>query len=472
MGCHGYLQNTRFKRAPLFFARPGCKLPSGVASKRQRGPMDRVRVEEIARALSEERGWGAPRFIDAGNSAAVFEVQVPNHGAAALKVYDPQFFAGDNAVIETKRVELQAQLKGHGNPHLIDMIETGSISGDGTWYILMEYCPWPSLSSRLGSVPNSKVPMLIKKLASAVIFLDQKGLVHRDIKPANIVVSEDFSDLKLLDLGVMRRASTDEGNGTDGDAKRRFIATAQYSPPEYLLREEADGEDGFKALNIYQVGAVLHDMIMKRPIFNEEASTENRYRLFRAVSNRRPYIENPDLPARIISLCKAAINKDPHQRIASVRLEDFCEEIDTVDTLRTRLMQSSAGAAALPMPSLLIWTPRVVRRLRSAARAEASALGPFRLRSVGSANAPRWILEFSNIGRSIEVQLTSNYEARCLEVRLISGYPRQIEVIVFEIFDDSSDEKELVSTQFISEQILYMVDIAGEPVDESIEAIS
>jgi hypothetical protein len=57
----------------------------------------------------------------------------------------------------------------------------------------------------------------------------------------------------------MRRISPDEGNGTDFQEKTRFIATAQYSPPEYLTREEAKGEVGFRALNVYQVGAVLHE---------------------------------------------------------------------------------------------------------------------------------------------------------------------------------------------------------------------
>jgi eukaryotic-like serine/threonine-protein kinase len=232
--------------------------------------MDRELTERIAHELCVERNWQDLEFIDAGNSGAVFRISHPKHGPVALKVYDPAYFKGDNALIEENRIKLQEQLRSHGNPHLIDVLEVGPIVGVNTWFLLMELCSWPNLEKCLRSVRDDQVEELLRQLVDGVLFLQKSGLVHRDIKPANIVVDPSFSRLKLLDLGVLRRIEHTEGNGTDHAETRRFVATAQYSSPEYLTRDELPGSEGFEALNVYQVGAVLHDLIMKTPIFKRK----------------------------------------------------------------------------------------------------------------------------------------------------------------------------------------------------------
>jgi len=288
-------------------------------------------ITAIAERLCLSAGWQEPEYIDRGNSAAVYRVAHPKHGIAALKIYDPDFFTGDNALIEARRVELQGGLKGHGHPNLIDVLETGRLAEDGTWFLLMEFCPWPSLEKCLAETPDPQVHPLLKQLVQAVLFLNELGYVHRDIKPANIVVSHDFQTLKLLDLGVLRKISPDEGSGTDG---RKFIATAQYSPPEFLARQEEPGAAGFAAINVYQVGAVLHDLIMKIPLFGEEAATKNKFILFKAVTDKKPRIANPNVPVRLLALCGRALDKEPDRRIQSVTLQDFLVDADDAEACR------------------------------------------------------------------------------------------------------------------------------------------
>jgi len=136
--------------------------------------------------------------------------------------------------------------------------------------------------------------------------------VHRDIKPANIVVDPTISKLKLLDLGVLRLIEHTEGNGTDQAETKRFVATAQYSSPEYLTREELPGAKGFEALNVYQVGAVLHDLIMKAPIFKQEADTQNKYILYKAIITKLPLVVNPNLHRGSFLYAKLRFQKTPH----------------------------------------------------------------------------------------------------------------------------------------------------------------
>ena len=113
--------------------------------------------------------------------------------------------------------------------------------------------------------------VLIRHLVNAVRFLDSKEIVHRDIKPENILVNSSFDKLKLIDLGVAREmyGDGDAGDATDHGGKRPFIATAQYSSPEYLFRLEAPSPQLWSALTLYQLGGALHDMVMRRPLFND-----------------------------------------------------------------------------------------------------------------------------------------------------------------------------------------------------------
>lgn len=363
--------------------------------------MDLVRVKAIAARLCHAEGWSTPEYIDHGASAVVYKVDTAD-GPAALKIYDPAFFEGQNALIEASRIKLQAGLRGHGCEHLIEILDAGEIIDDGTWYLLMEFSPWKSLEKRLSEIPDDSVHSLLKQLIYAVKFLEGKGLVHRDIKPANIVVSDDFQKLKLLDFGVMRRVAYDEGSGTD---EHKFVATAQYSPPEFLIREEAPGEEGFRAINLYQVGAVLHDLITKTAIFAEEKATKNKFKLFKAVTEKRPRVVSESVPPRLIALCLAALDKDPESRAASLKLDDFLADADDLMALRRRLSRSSSGEIALAKPPLAVWTARVRSWGRAAAQLEAATLGAVTMRSETLAQGHRWKLEFAAASAPIYLDL-------------------------------------------------------------------
>ncbi len=413
-----------------------------------------MRVTSIAERLCAARGWSAPVYIDNGASAAVYKVET-NDGPAALKVYDPAFFEGENALIEANRIDLQRQLKGHGCPHLVDVLDAGELARDGTWYLLMEYCPWKSLEKRLSDVPDTKVHELLKQLVEAVQYLESKGLVHRDIKPANIVVSDDFEQLKLLDFGVMRRIAHDEGSGTD---VHKFIATAQYSPPEFLAREEAPGAAGFSAINVYQVGAVLHDLITKTPLFAEEKATKNKFKLFKAVTERRPRVVSASVPPRLIALCLAALDKDPVVRASSVKLEDFLADADDLDALRRRVARGGAGKVAPAAPTLAYWKPRVRSWGKEAAQLEADTLGAVTMKAHSLPRGQRWQLDFTAAAAPIFVDLVSVNDG--FAVHVLSSPDVDRGAAVFVIGADGPDLPETGIPGALAARYLYALDLA------------
>lgn len=282
-----------------------------------------------------------PEYINSGGSAAVFKVET-SEGVRAFKVFDPRFLQGAGGPSERRRLELQRQLIGHTCPYLIAMYEIEE--AEDTAFVKMDFCSWPQLSRSLSDIPDEEVASLILQLVTVVRFLEERNIVHRDIKPENIHISPDFKSIKVLDLGVARTFDSDNSTDaamTDRQDLRPFVATAQYSSPEYLFRLDEPTPNLWKGLNLYQVGAVLHDLIMKSALFEEEVSKGNRWLVARAVLTKTPSFSdnNPNRLASLKALSARCLAKDMETRLQTVRWSDFDEgaSIDPMARLEDHL---------------------------------------------------------------------------------------------------------------------------------------
>ena len=290
-------------------------------------------------------GYESFEFLSAGGSAAVFKV-TRNGRLSAFKAFNPEFFAGSYGDAERHRLEVQRRLIAH---ECASLIQTYSVEeAEGTAFIEMEYVEWPQLTKCLGNIPDEAIVTLISQLVDAVRFLESLKIVHRDIKPDNIHVSPDFQHLKLLDLGVVREFDSADSNDacvTDNGKQRPFLATAQYSSPDYLFRLDEPTSKLWRGLNIYQVGAVLHDLIKKEPLFKHEMSLGNRWLVARAVLTKQPSFDD-SVSNRLLalkSLASRCLVKDLDTRITLVGWEDFQLEgaIDPVRALRGKLAKGN-----------------------------------------------------------------------------------------------------------------------------------
>ncbi len=370
----------------------------------------------LSRYLLLREGYSGPKFVDAGGSAALYCVESPE-GSRAIKVYDPAFLAGPAAAAEKRRLELQRTLIGHTCPTLVKVFKVDE--AEGTAFVEMEFLEWPQLKKVLGQVPDSSVPVLIKQLVEAATYLEKLDIVHRDIKPENIHVSPDFSALKLIDLGVARELILKEEeavSATDYGALRPFIATAQYSSPEYLFRLDVPSPVLWKGLSLYQVGAVLHDLVMKEPLFQQEVGLGNRWLVARAVLSRAPSFSDAD-PARLASykaLAARCLVKDLNTRLALVDWSDFDLEAptDRLSALRTRLAKND-GAAGLHAQvandaRLVFERSEFTRRFCELIRTELTAVCtnkvPFTLKQSPANSANEYIFEFA-LGPGIQLQV-------------------------------------------------------------------
>lgn len=282
--------------------------------------MDLVKAKELEATLKgkEVAGCMIHSLIDFGKSAAVFRGMRGDEIVAA-KIFDNELIEkyGDSA--QLARIERELDLIGHNHPNMVQILDGGIDKNTNNHFIVMEFLEGPSLQNCLNDVGDDQVPNLIEQLVSCCEFLEDRSLVHRDIKPANIVLVDDLTKLVLLDFGVLKPVG--EVGVTDAGGIQSFVGTLQYSSPEFLLRNEKDTLEGWRALSLYQVGAVLHDLIMRRPIF--QAYVDPYARLVNAVQFEQPKVTSKTLPSYLVNACNMALIKDPEKRLELVSWDSF-----------------------------------------------------------------------------------------------------------------------------------------------------
>lgn len=282
--------------------------------------MDEVVARKMAAQLvgKEIGGWKVSEYVGSGGTALVCEAK-RNSQPRAIKIYDPAMVKQFGIEEVDERIKRQLSLVGKKHENLVGIYDGGYCENSKYFYVVMEIINAKNLGEIIDKLPRERIGPLIAQVASAALFLEEMELVHRDIKPDNIAVTDDFSQAVLLDLGVIRPVG--EGNFTNGTDTLPFLGTARYSSPEYLLRKEEDNIEGWRALTFYQLGAVLHDMIMKYPIFKEES--EPYARLVQAVQHDIPTIYAKYIDMEIIHLAKKCLLKEPKHRVKCIRWDEF-----------------------------------------------------------------------------------------------------------------------------------------------------
>ena len=80
-------------------------------------------------------------------------------------------------------------------------------------------------------------------------------------------------------------------------------------------------------MNVYQLGALLHDLIVGAPLFQAEyeLSKTNRYRFAWVVATQIPRIDASDIDDDLLFLTHRALDKDWNRR-STLRIKDFLDD--------------------------------------------------------------------------------------------------------------------------------------------------
>jgi serine/threonine protein kinase len=295
-------------------------------------------------------GWQIHSRLGSGKSAVVFSASREGQ-EAALKVFDPDLVERSGRERQLKRISRELALKDVAHPNLVRILDGGECGETHHLFVVMERIDAPNLASVLKDVPRDSIRTIIAQIADAARYLESLNppIAHRDIKPDNIAISSDFKKAILLDLGVILPIDFKDGDPSSDEERRFFVGTLRYSPPEFLIRKEKYSVEGWRAITFYQLGAVLHDLIMKERIFEDSADPYPR--LVMAVEHEIPSITAKDVSEELVLLAKNCLNKDPKIRLNYVKWSDF--EIKTTvataamsakDRVRRRLAVSASAS--------------------------------------------------------------------------------------------------------------------------------
>ncbi len=301
--------------------------------------MNKIRAKQLEKQLAGHSvaGWTIDELINSGKSAVVFKAH-NSDGKAAVKVFDPELIEKHGAEIQTERIEREKSLIDKSHPHLVKILGGGFWEEQQLYFVIMEHLPWKNLTEVLPEVPVGAERRIISQIASAAHFLEGLSICHRDIKPENIAISSDFQHATLLDLGVIRPHGTKPL--TDGTGGKIFVGTLKYSPPEFLLRTDDGTPDSWRAITYYQLGGVLHDLIMRRSLFTD---FENPFaRLVNAVQDETPRIESKTVSPSLVDLARYCLLKPAQTRLQLVTWEDFEEEqpaVDDIENIKSQILR-------------------------------------------------------------------------------------------------------------------------------------
>ncbi|MCA9246981.1 MAG: serine/threonine protein kinase, partial [Planctomycetales bacterium] len=147
------------------------------------------------------------------------------------------------------------------HPGIVPIFEVGELNGQH--YFSMQYIEGESLADRLsaGPLPPREAACMALKIADAIAYAHQQGVIHRDLKPANVLLDESKS-LRITDFGLAKRIADEDGLTETG----QILGTPGYMAPEQALGEETD----FRA-DLYALGVLLFESVTGRALFPQES---------------------------------------------------------------------------------------------------------------------------------------------------------------------------------------------------------
>lgn len=128
------------------------------------------------------------------------------------------------------------------------------------------------LERHIGPFSQAEVKCLAVQLMAGVRHMHQAWFIHRDIKTSNLLYSNS-GKLAICDFGLARRF------GEPIVPYTRDVVTLWYRAPEILLGAREYSTE----LDIWSVGCVLAEILLKRPLFAGKSEIEQLSEIFKVL---------------------------------------------------------------------------------------------------------------------------------------------------------------------------------------------
>jgi tetratricopeptide (TPR) repeat protein/tRNA A-37 threonylcarbamoyl transferase component Bud32 len=241
------------------------------------------------------------------------------------------------------------------HPNIVPIYQVGE-TADGFPYFTMKFASAGSLLQARQTLRNDprRSASLMVKVARAIHFAHEHGVLHRDLKPGNILLDGHGEPL-VSDFGLAR-CETVSGSLTQ--------SLASLGTPGYIAPEQADGPSArlTPAADVYSLGAVLFDLLAGRtPFVGENAFAVMKQAAQTDAPKLRSVVPKADRDLEII--CARCLEREPADRYQTAA--------EVANDLQSWLEDRPIAASA---PGVVLRTRRWVRRNRMLA-ASIAALG-------------------------------------------------------------------------------------------------
>jgi len=224
----------------------------------------------------------------------------------ALKMLLPHQL-GSAAMRERFRLEARA-IAALEHPAILPVFQFGE--HDGMPYFTMKLATGGSLADQRQGYRGRwrEIAELMARIAEAVHFAHEHGVLHRDLKPANILFDETDRPY-VSDFGLAKMVGSSEIPTRSG----HVLGTPQYLAPEIAQGSAANATI---ASDQYSLGSILYELLTGQAPFTQ----------IDLVSLLRDIIEKPvrlprnidsSIPSDLEVICLKCLNKEPARRYPS-----------------------------------------------------------------------------------------------------------------------------------------------------------
>jgi WD40 repeat protein/HEAT repeat protein len=241
--------------------------------------------------------------IARGGMGVVFQAkQVSLNRVVAVKLILAGGFAGGR---EVERFKAEAEAAANlDHPNILPIYEVGEHHSQQ--YFSMKLVKGGSLATVKDLSVRERVNLLTK-VARAVHYAHQRGILHRDLKPGNVLIDADGTPY-VTDFGLAKKVEGDSGLTQSG----ALVGTPSYMPPE-----QARGEKRVTtAADVYSLGAILYESLTGRPPFRASSVLDTVLEVIEK-EPEHPQTLNPSADRDLSVIALKCLNKDPGRRYPS-----------------------------------------------------------------------------------------------------------------------------------------------------------
>ena len=210
---------------------------------------------------------------------------------------------------DVRRFQVEAQAAANlTHPAIVPIFEIGEHQGHH--FFSMGFVEGQSVQERIrnGPLPAREAAVIVRRVARAIEYAHQQGVIHRDLKPANILLDKNGQP-QVTDFGLAKMV----GGKDELTATGQAMGTPSYMPPEQVA---AKSRKLGPPADIYSLGATLYAIVAGRPPFQASTAIDTMIQVLEQ-EPVSPRALNPQVERDLETICLKCLNKDPRRRYSS-----------------------------------------------------------------------------------------------------------------------------------------------------------